>query len=211
MQTQPHTFQPRDLVAGHVVLDLVNTVTARNADPIDWLAGYSQLLAWARLTGEFDDRTLLALERASSADPAGAARALGRIKQLREALHDVLLPIVTGHRTPALALDRLERLWKDAVSHARLAMPDEQAHLQLTLPSSGLDHLNHALALRSVELLQTLPLGRSRLCPGPRCGWLFIDRSKGGRRRWCDMATCGNAAKSSRHRERLRRAPAGSR
>ena len=35
--------------------------------------------------------------------------------------------------------------------------------------------------------------------------WLFLDTSKAGRRRWCDMADCGNAAKSRRHYARGRR------
>ncbi|MGH2486180.1 MAG: CGNR zinc finger domain-containing protein [Ktedonobacterales bacterium] len=26
-----------------------------------------------------------------------------------------------------------------------------------------------------------------RECPGPRCGWLFLDTSKNGARRWCSM------------------------
>ncbi|TIU06903.1 MAG: CGNR zinc finger domain-containing protein, partial [Mesorhizobium sp.] len=35
----------------------------------------------------------------------------------------------------------------------------------------------------------------------PRCGWLFLDTSRGGKRRWCSMRTCGNREKVSRHRE----------
>jgi hypothetical protein len=47
MLIQAHVFKSRDLVGGHVVLDLVNTVTARNAEAIDWLDGYPALLGWA--------------------------------------------------------------------------------------------------------------------------------------------------------------------
>ena len=32
------------------------------------------------------------------------------------------------------------------------------------------------------------------------CGWLFIDSSRGRRRRWCSMKTCGNQAKAARYR-----------
>ena len=74
------------------------------------------------------------------------------------------------------------------------------------MESSRLDYLSHELALRAVDLLRTLPEARTRICAGSKCGWLFIDSSKGGRRRWCDMATCGNAAKSKRHYERKRTA-----
>ena len=78
--------------------------------------------------------------------------------------------------------------------------------MQLAVEASGLAYLNHELALRSVELLRALPPGRTRICPGPRSGWVFIDHSKGGQRRWCDMATCGNAANTARQYQ-LKRQP----
>jgi predicted RNA-binding Zn ribbon-like protein len=38
-----------------------------------------------------------------------------------------------------------------------------------------------------------------RRCASDACLWLFIDESKAGTRRWCDMSSCGNRAKSRRH------------
>ena len=37
-------------------------------------------------------------------------------------------------------------------------------------------------------------------------GQVFYDASRTSRRRWCDMATCGNRAKAARHRARERAA-----
>jgi predicted RNA-binding Zn ribbon-like protein len=34
--------------------------------------------------------------------------------------------------------------------------------------------------------------------------WLFVDESKNGTRRWCDMTACGNRAKARRHYLRSR-------
>jgi predicted RNA-binding Zn ribbon-like protein len=201
---QEHTFQPRDLVAGHLALDLTNTVTARNAEPVDWLTGYPQLLQWASVTGAFNRSALQALRRRSAEAPRAAAAALRATRQLREALYDVTTAIIANDPTPADELRRIERAWKDAVGHTDLTVVAASARLQLTVDASGLAYLNHELALRSLELLQTLPLARTRSCPGQRCGWLFIDHSKGGQRRWCDMATCGNAAKTTRHYQRKR-------
>jgi predicted RNA-binding Zn ribbon-like protein len=31
------------------------------------------------------------------------------------------------------------------------------------------------------------------------CGWLFLDESRAGTRRWCSMGECGNRAKAHRH------------
>jgi predicted RNA-binding Zn ribbon-like protein len=204
MQIQAHRFRPRDLVGGDVALDLVNTVTARNALPIDWLDGYARLLEWARLSGSFDEGALHDLEGMSSADRRGAEEAVGRLRVLRESLVEVLTAVILRQDPPLDHLGRLEREWKDAVAHARFAGEAGRVRLELSVARSRLEYVRHELALRAVHLLETLPLERTRICPGPHCGWLFVDRSRGGGRRWCDMATCGNAAKGRRHYDRLR-------
>jgi len=54
-------------------------------------------------------------------------------------------------------------------------------------------------ALVSGELL------RVRRCADVRCARVFFDASRNGKRRWCDMATCGNRAKAARHRRKIKR------
>ena len=53
-------------------------------------------------------------------------------------------------------------------------------------------------------------LSRIRRCADGRCPRVFYDGTKNGRRRWCDMATCGNRAKAARHRVRMRQTGDGS-
>lgn len=204
MRTEAHAFRARDLVGGHVVVDLVNTVNSRDSDPVDWLDGYRRLLEWATLTDSFDPGAIRQLVRSAARDPAGAARALRSIKKLREALHEILTAVGRDNPPPGDAVRRLERSWKQAVAHGRITVPDGRTRVRLEVETSGLAYVEHGIAIRAMELLQALPRERTRVCAGPRCGWLFIDRSKAGRRRWCDMATCGNAAKSRRHYHRGR-------
>ena len=51
----------------------------------------------------------------------------------------------------------------------------------------------------AADLLARADRLRVRRCANDKCLWLFIDRSKAGTRRWCDMAACGNRAKAQRH------------
>lgn len=213
---QAHTFQPRDLVGGHVVVDLLNTVTARDTAPIDWLDGYPRLLEWAALTGEFTPDVLAALRARADAEPGAAARALERVRELREAVRDVLVGVVHGGEAgagdpaprdvppDAEPIVRVENHWKEAAARSRLTLDGGTPHLRLDTATSGLDYVTHDLALRALDLLRALPRERTRVCPGPRCGWVFVDTSRAGRRRWCDMATCGNAAKGRNHYRRKR-------
>ena len=50
------------------------------------------------------------------------------------------------------------------------------------------------------------PSGADPICANDTCRWIFYDTSRTGRRRWCDMATCGNRAKAARHRARAKAA-----
>ena len=62
--------------------------------------------------------------------------------------------------------------------------------------------LLHRVATSTVELLLSDDRAALRSCPGVRCGWLFLDRTRGRTRRWCRMETCGNRAKARRHYQR---------
>ena len=61
-----------------------------------------------------------------------------------------------------------------------------------------------AIGRDAVELLAGAPSGTLRACEGRDCGALFLDRSRTGKRRWCAMARCGNAAKVAAFRRRHR-------
>jgi predicted RNA-binding Zn ribbon-like protein len=198
-----HAFERRDFIAGHPALDFVNTVTARNTEtPLDWLDGYARLLDWAALAEVAPQGGLTKLRGLAEASPQAASAALARARRLREALHALVSALAAGRTAPAHALETVEAAWKKAASRARLASHDAEVVLGSDVGASGLDYIGDSLALAAIDLLRNFAAGRTRVCSGQRCGWLFIDTSKGGRRVWCDMATCGNTAKSKRFQAR---------
>ena len=81
-------------------------------------------------------------------------------------------------------------------------------------PEGKLDHRHEGDAIDDVlarlterVARQTISpdMDRLRMCASDTCDWLFYDSSRTGRRRWCDMNTCGNRAKAARHRARTPR------
>ncbi|AVZ73318.1 hypothetical protein SLUN_15165 [Streptomyces lunaelactis] len=60
-----------------------------------------------------------------------------------------------------------------------------------------------AIARDAVELL-TDPVARARLrqCEGDNCRRVYLDTSRGRRRRWCSSEVCGNRERVARHRRR---------
>ena len=67
--------------------------------------------------------------------------------------------------------------------------------------------VDDALATLAAPIVGELASGRPdrfRICASHTCRWTFYDASPTGRRRWCNMKTCGNRAKAARHRERAK-------
>ena len=44
-----------------------------------------------------------------------------------------------------------------------------------------------------------------KVCANPACTWMFVDETRPGTRRWCDVTACGNLLHARRHRRRRRR------
>lgn len=128
---------------------------------------------------------------------------LARIRRVRSALREVVDSVVTG-RPPE----------PDAV-HLVNAVLEQRRPTRLELDGTALrighrhadSPVDDALALIAEAVVEELATGRPerlRVCANDRCRWAFFDSSPTGRRRWCDMRSCGNQAKAARHRARLR-------
>ena len=205
MQAVTHQFLPKDLIAGHIALDFINTVTARDSTPLDWLDGYARLIEWATLAGLVDSRIAAKLRAQTEDSPREAGTALTRIRRVREALHDACVALLAKHAAPTAALDEIEAAWKRAASRSKWVSSDGRLQFETDRETSGLDLPLDLVVFAAVDLLGELDSDRTRVCRGHDCGWLFIDSSKSGRRVWCDMATCGNTAKSQRFARASRR------
>jgi predicted RNA-binding Zn ribbon-like protein len=206
-----HAFVAKDFVGGNVVLDFVNTVTGRNGRARDWLTTYADLANWAAIRGVLPGGTCKRLGALAKQAPANAAAALRAVRELRELLYRVLTELMVKQAPSGADLDVLHRYWHRSVERHVLRPIHGTVHPAQPRAAGDLNAIADALAIQAIDLLRALPTPRFRICPGPNCAWLFLDTSKGGRRRWCDMAVCGNRAKGERfHRSKAKKRQASS-
>ena len=69
---------------------------------------------------------------------------------------------------------------------------------------TGIDPVPAAFAAIARDAIDTIASDASRLriCQDEHCRRIFMDRSRGKRRRWCSMQRCGNRAKIAAFRRR---------
>jgi predicted RNA-binding Zn ribbon-like protein len=201
---EAHRFGAADFIAGDPALDFVNTVTGRDAQPRDWLDSYARLLEWAGRAKLLPARSLAALARRAERDPGAGERALVKAKRLREALFEIARGVARRQSPPPEALERLRDHWLAGAEAHVFGLEGGRLAAVIDREADGLDLVASMVAWRFVGEVLPQPPKRLKLCDGPNCSWLFLDTSKAGRRRWCDMADCGNAAKARRHQARSR-------
>ena len=173
-------------VGGDLALDFANTVYRRlpevGADLID---------SGIALTGWYVHAGLLAADdgeaRGASAGQVAAAHLI------RERLWAVLEAQRAGGELPAEAVAGLLASAQAGLGRGVLVAADGTVTPR-TVAGAGA-----AVALAGVRLVLSPPPRPVRSCD--RCGWYFLDTSRGSRRRWCSMKTCGNQAKVARFRE----------
>lgn len=200
----PDPIATLELRGGHPALDFANTVSARRDrwGP-DRLEGYGDLVAWAERVELIDLGTGGGLRRQAEEAPHRGREALARAKDLREALYRLFSAEAGGEEVPRedLALLRSET---SAALRDREILAGEGGFAWGWRSGNDLDLITRRIAFAAAELLTSDRLGRVKECFGRNCGWLFLDTSRNGRRRWCSDQECGTPARVRRHRSRRR-------
>jgi predicted RNA-binding Zn ribbon-like protein len=201
--TTPENVQPvdHDHVAGlGACLDFINTLELDGTEgvPDDHIPTVDVAIGW------FGDRSVAheaALRQQSESDPDAW---LDRIGRVRDALREIWDATVEGRSSATAAVEVVN----DTLRH--LAPPELRATaagIVVGHRHDAADPLGEALARLADALAEALADGdtsRFRICANDACRWVFEDTSRGGRRRWCDMQSCGNRAKVRRFRSRQR-------
>ena len=191
------------IVGGHPGLDLANTVESRrDRSGPDLLATYSDLLDWAERAQLLGTEAAACLRRRADEAPAEAGVALAEAKRLREAIYRVFSALAAGGKPPVSDLDLIEGEARRAQAGRRLTRAE--TGYVWAWPNENLDAVALRLAHELAELLVDSRLGRVKECFGRNCGWLFLDTSRNGLRRWCSEEDCGAPARIARHRSKAR-------
>lgn len=199
---------PALFVADAAALDFLNSIATPVDEPVDWIDDGNGWLDWLKQSGWVEDEILQRLQ--AQAMPGELETVAAQARSLREWFRGFVLKY-KGKPLEASALTELEAL-------NRLLERDEK-YTQITLQDGETPKLAWELKRRwrSPDSL-LLPLGEVlaqfvseedftnvKCCEGPSCTLMFVDHTRGRKRRWCSMAVCGNRAKAAAHRERQKK------
>jgi predicted RNA-binding Zn ribbon-like protein len=189
-----------DVVPLETAFDFLNTIELENGALVERLTTLDTALTWLADAGVASDATAItALARSATARNA----LLARLITTRTALREVAHAVAHEEPPPRTAIDEVNRALA-ARERIELVAADDGVRLGHSHVGDAVDDLLARIAEPIVREIGNGHDERIRICANDTCRWLFYDESRAGRRRWCDMATCGNRAKAQRHRARQR-------
>ncbi|MGW6270839.1 CGNR zinc finger domain-containing protein [Streptomyces sp. NPDC055060] len=183
----PATYELR-FDSGRSCLDLVAT-----NHPEERLDSVDRLRAWLAGAGLIPDRAAL----------PGATRVwLAAFRELRSHVQELVLAELEGRAADA-PLARVNALAAAAPPAPRAVRNPDGSLVRTLNGDPGCAALLAVVARDAVDLL-TDPAARAllRQCEGDTCPIVYLDTSRGRRRRWCSSEVCGNRERVARHRRR---------
>ena len=184
-----------------LAIDFANTLSWRGSEaPSEGLGDFAALAGWLHRTA------LLPQEILAAAAQEGAAALFAEAIRLRETIYRIFAALADGRAADEDDLASLNRALAKAPPRARLVRREGNYAWAAEPSRPAAATLLAAVLWSAADLLARAGRLRIRRCANDKCLWLFIDRSKAGTRRWCDMASCGNRAKAQRHYSRTRHA-----
>ncbi|WP_181801742.1 CGNR zinc finger domain-containing protein [Streptomyces shenzhenensis] len=176
-------------VCGHPALDFAATLRARRSARFEMFVTPERLNAWYLESGLVDTIT-----------PGGEDDVL-EATTVREAIYRLVTDRRLGEGFAPGALDVV-----NAAARRTPVTPQLTGNGRLTeaTPAQALA----TVARQAVELLSGPDVPLMKECGNPECTRVYMDRSRGMRRQWCGMESCGNKIKAAAYRARKKTEPA---
>ncbi len=186
-------------------LEFINTDTAPLVPRGDLLRDFSVLVRWLVEHDVVDLERASGLARRALLQPAAATAALVDARRVRASLRALAERGSGAERVREDAVAEINRVLGRSTGTRRIDLRSDGSATRVFVPTGdAFAGLMIPVVESAADSLVVDELSRVRRCAGPRCTRVFLDTSRNGTRRWCDMTTCGNRAKAARHRARAR-------
>jgi predicted RNA-binding Zn ribbon-like protein len=194
-----------DFSGGALCLDFLNTIGDRAHGRDEHLVDWASLVSWSEQAGQLSRRDASALRKEGESQPRAAERAFRDARAIRECLYRVFAVVAAGRMPDARDMSLFNAALAKAMAHAEIDGRGGRFVWSWAPGHPSFGRLLWPVLRSAADLLVSPERTAVRECASDRCSWLFVDRSRTHRRRWCSMTACGNRAKVRRFYERQRK------
>jgi predicted RNA-binding Zn ribbon-like protein len=189
------TIENLQLDGGCLVFDFTNTVNTRRPAPEhEYLKSFEDFLQWSAKVGALPKKKLQQLREHATRKQKLTSSAFRDVIDVRENLYQLFSSIAERKSPEASVVNAFNERLSLAFNKLNMRFSATGAEVYFNDDKLYLEEPVDVIMKAAYDILTEEDFLRIRECP--RCGWLFLDTSKNGRRRWCNMNVCGSREKA---------------
>lgn len=190
------------LDGGCPVFDFTNTISNRNdPDYFDYLTKYDDFVDWINKIKLLPKGKMDAIATFSKSHTRKSADTLRQIIEVREVVFKLFSSLAQQQKADRETVDAFNGFFSEALSNMRVEVGRKEVATSFIVSEKTiLKEPLYILVKNAFDILSTQSFDRIKECP--TCRWLFLDTTKNGKRRWCNMQVCGSNDKARRYYQR---------
>jgi predicted RNA-binding Zn ribbon-like protein len=190
------------LDGGCPVFDFTNTISNRNdPDYFDYLTKYDDFVDWINKIKLLPKGKMDAIAAFSKSHTRKSADTLRQIIEVREVVFKLFSSLAQQQKADREIVDAFNGFFSEALSNMRVEVGRKEVATSFIVSEKTiLKEPLYILVKYAFDTLSTQSFDRIKECP--TCRWLFLDTTKNGKRRWCNMQVCGSNDKARRYYHR---------
>ena len=190
------------LDGGCPVFDFTNTISNRNdPDYFDYLTKYDDFVDWINKIKLLPKGKMDAIAAFSKSHTRKSADTLRQIIEVREVVFKLFSSLAQQQKADRETVDAFNGFFSEALSNMRVEVGRKEVATSFIVSEKTiLKEPLYILVKNAFDILSTQSFDRIKECP--TCRWLFLDTTKNGKRRWCNMQVCGSNDKARRYYQR---------
>ena len=190
------------LDGGCPVFDFTNTISNRNdPDYFDYLTKYDDFVEWINKIKLLPKGKMDAIAAFSKSHTRKSADTLRQIIEVRKVVFKLFSSLAQQQKADRETVDAFNGFFSEALSNMRVEVGRKEVATSFFVSEKTiLKEPLYILVKNAFDILSTQSFDRIKECP--TCRWLFLDTTKNGKRRWCNMQVCGSNDKARRYYQR---------
>lgn len=191
------------LDGGSLCLDFVNTIPDRvDGTNRDHLKTFNDLLYWAKKAGAIENNIYTSLEKSAASNERRSKDFFHEAIALRDLIYSLFHPITQERKIKPADLEAFNKIGSRYLKFLEVRPVKGTFVEYWNLENDDFLNITAPIVKSVRDLLLLNKTEKIKQCSN--CGWLFLDTTKNGKRRWCSMEDCGSNVKAKEYYYRNR-------
>ncbi len=190
------------LDGGCLCFDFINTRGSwKELDSKEFLEDYFSILEFFSKQDIVPESYLEKLKGLANSDYFQSIEALNEFKTLRENLYIIFSSIASNANPPKKAINQFNLYLAKYYQRKKLLFTESNSYLiNPILDAESIMEPMSFILESAVEILTNVDSKKIKECG--ECGWVFLDKTKNNRQKWCNPKICGARVKMRNYYQR---------